>query len=86
MGRCELPGSRVVTPGSGLFMIAPVSVCHQVSTIGAVSAPMCLRYQSQASGLIGSPTLPRIRIEERSNLAGMSAPHFMKVRIAVGAV
>ncbi len=28
------PGFVVVTPGSGEIMIAPVSVCHQVSTIG----------------------------------------------------
>ena len=39
----EMPGSGViaepgfvaVTPGSGEIMIAPVSVCHQVSTIGS---------------------------------------------------
>ncbi len=80
------PGLVSVTPGSGLIMMAPVSVCHQVSTIGAVEAPMWSRYQIQASGLIGSPTLPSTRREDRSNLAGMSSPHFMKVRIAVGAV
>ena len=67
-------------------MMPPVSVCHHVSTIGAVLPPMCLRYQSQASGLIGSPTLPSTRTEDRSNFAGMSSPHFMNVRIAVGAV
>lgn len=67
-------------------MMAPVSVCHHVSTIGALPPPMCSRYQRQASGLIGSPTDPRTRIDDRSYLAGMSAPHFMKVRIAVGAV
>ena len=33
------PGLAAVTPGSGEIMIAPVSVCHQVSTIGVVSAP-----------------------------------------------
>ncbi len=80
------PGLVSVTPGSGLIIIAPVSVCHQVSTIGALPPPMCSRYQTQASGLIGSPTLPRTRSDDRSNFAGMSSPHFMKVRIAVGAV
>ena len=80
------PGLVAVTPGSGPIMMPPVSVCHQVSTIGAVLPPMTSRYQIHASGLIGSPTLPRTRIEERSNLAGMSSPHFMNVRIAVGAV
>ena len=66
-------------------MIAPVSVCHQVSTTGTRSPPMFLRYQSQASGLIGSPTVPSRRMDDRSCFAGQSSPHFMKVRIAVGA-
>src|ERR671921_860397 len=55
-GVCAEPGLRFVTPGSGLIMCAPVSVCHQVSTIGQRPPPMFLWYQSQASGLIGSPT------------------------------
>jgi hypothetical protein len=80
------PGLHSVTPGSGLIMMAPVSVCHQVSTIGVRSPPMTRRYQIQASGLIDSPTLPSTRSEDRSNLAGISSPHFMQVRIAVGAV
>ena len=36
------PGFSVVTPGSGVIMIAPVSVCHQVSTTGQRSPPMNL--------------------------------------------
>ena len=28
-----------VTPGKGVIMIAPVSVCHQVSTIGQRESP-----------------------------------------------
>lgn len=69
-------------------MIAPVSVCHQVSTIGgAVPAPMTSRYQRQASGLIGSPTEPSSRMLDRSWASGgISRPHFMNVRIKVGAV
>ena len=47
---------------------------------------MFLRYQIHASGLIGSPTEPSSRSEDRSDFAGMSSPHFMKVRIVVGAV
>jgi hypothetical protein len=66
-------------------MWVPVSVCHQVSTTGVRPAPMVSRYQMQASGLIGSPTDPMIRRLDRSNFAGISAPHFMKVRITVGA-
>src|SRR5690242_12143557 len=80
------PGLVEVTPGSGEIMMAPVSVCHQVSTIGQRLPPMCSRYHIQASGLIGSPTEPSSRSELRSNLAGMSSPHLANVRIAVGAV
>ena len=67
-------------------MIAPVSVCHQVSTTGVRSPPITRRYQIHASGLIGSPTEPSSRSEDRSYFAGMSSPHFMNVRIVVGAV
>ena len=67
-------------------MIIPVSVCHHVSTTGVRSAPMCRRYHIHASGLIGSPTEPRRRSEERSCFAACSGPHFMCARIAVGAV
>jgi hypothetical protein len=66
-------------------MIEPVSVCHQVSTTGVRSLPMFFRYQIQASGLIGSPTLPSRRRLDRSKLAGSFSPHFINVRIAVGA-
>ena len=42
-------------------MIAPVSVCHQVSTIVQRPPPMTRWYHIQASGLIGSPTEPSNR-------------------------
>ena len=80
------PGFSVVIPGSGVIRIIPVSVCHHVSTTGVRSPPMCSRYQIHASGLIGSPTDPSRRSEERSCFAAYSGPHFMCVRIAVGAV
>ena len=35
------PGLVRVMPGSGVIMIAPVSVCHHVSTIGQRLLPMC---------------------------------------------
>ena len=79
------PGFVAVIPGSGVIMIAPVSVCHQVSTIGQRSPPITLWYQSHALGLIGSPTVPSRRSEERSCLPGHCAPHLMHARIAVGA-
>ncbi len=36
--------------------------------------------------MIGSPTLPSSRRLDRSYPAGMSSPHFIMVRISVGAV
>jgi hypothetical protein len=57
-----------------------------VSTIGQRPPPMYSWYQSHASGLIGSPTEPSSRSDERSKPAGTSWPHFMNVRIVVGAV
>ena len=65
------PGLVVVTPGSGVIMIPPVSVCHQVSTMGQRPPPMCSWYQIQASGLIGSPTLPSSRRVDEVVPAGM---------------
>jgi hypothetical protein len=47
---------------------------------------MWRQYQTQASGLMGSPTVPSRRREERSCFSGYSVPHFMNDRIAVGAV
>ena len=80
------PGFVAVTPGKGLIMIAPVSVCHHVSTIGQLFEPIISRYHIQASGLIGSPTLPSRRKLDKSCAWGNSSPHFMNVLIAVGAV
>ena len=80
------PGFVSVIPGSGVIMIWPVSVCHQVSTIGQRSPPMTCWYQIQARGLIGSPTDPSSRSDERSCFSGYSRPHLMQARIAVGAV
>ena len=80
------PGFSVVTPGNGVIMIIPVSVCHHVSTTGVRSPPMCSRYHTHASGLIGSPTVPSRRSDERSCFCACSGPHFMCARIAVGAV
>jgi hypothetical protein len=69
-GRVAEPGLVGVAPGSGEIMMPPVSVCHQVSTIGQRSPPMTLRYHIHASGLIGSPTEPSSRSDDRSCLAG----------------
>src|SRR5262245_47948739 len=74
-GRVAQPGVVSVTPGSGVIMIAPVSVCHHVSTIGQRLPPMTRWYQTHASGLIGSPTVPRSRNDERSYCFGHLSPH-----------
>src|SRR5262245_34683747 len=85
-GRVALPGLVGIAPGKGVIMIAPVSVCHQVSTTGQRPPPIFSRYHIQASGLIGSPTDPSSRSDERSCLFSHWSPQRMNARIAVGAV
>src|SRR5882672_8568841 len=85
-GMVQEPGLSGVAPGRGEIMCPPVSVCHQVSTIGQRPPPTVLKYHIHASGLIGSPTVPRMRRDERSYFFGRSAPALMSERIAVGAV
>src|SRR5215208_7214572 len=80
------PGFVGVAPGSGVIMIAPVSVCHHVSTMGQRPLPINSRYHIHASGLIGSPTVPSKRRLDRSCFNGQRSPHLMNARIAVGAV
>ena len=64
-------------------MIAPVSVCHQLSWN---AWPMASLPHTTASGFSGSPTLAVNRRVERSYLLGISSPAFMSILIAVGAV
>src|SRR5580704_16613277 len=80
------PGLVGIAPGSGEIMIDPVSVCHQVSTIGHRPPPIVWWYLIHASGLIGSPTVPRSRRLDRSWPFGHLSPHLTKARMAVGAV
>ncbi len=84
-GRVPLPGFSGTT-GVGVIMNIPVSVCHQVSMIGQRSLPMTRWYHFQASGLIGSPTEPSRRSEERSCRLGQDSPKRIRPRMAVGAV
>src|SRR4051812_32258854 len=84
-GRVAVPGVVAIAPGSGVIMIMPVSVCHQVSTIGQLLWPMVPRYHIHASGLIGSPTVPSNRKLVSLCFLGQLSPHLIKVRIAVGA-
>src|SRR3954464_15486939 len=85
-GRVAEPGTVGVAPGSGEIMMAPVSVCHQVSTTGQRPPPTTLWYQIQASGLIGSPTVPSGRRLDSFLFAGHSSPQRTNARMAVGAV
>ena len=65
-GKVAEPGLVGVTPGSGVMRMPPVSVCHQVSTTGQRPSPTTSWYQRQTSGLMGSPTVPRMRSDLRS--------------------
>ena len=47
---------------------------------------MYFQYHTQASGLMGSPTVPSSRSDVRSCLSGYSGPHRVNARMAVGAV
>src|SRR5229473_2743117 len=85
-GRVADPGFVAIAPGIGAIKICPVSVCHHVSVIGQRLLPITSRYHIQASGLMGSPTVPRRRRLLMSCFFGHWLPHLMKVRMAVGAV
>ena len=85
-GRVAEPGLSLVAPGSGVMRMPPVSVCHQVSTIGQRPSPTTRWYHSQASGLIGSPTVPSSCRLVREVFFTGSSPACIRARIAVGAV
>ena len=85
-GSVAEPGFCAIAPGSGVMRMPPVSVCHQVSTIGQRSSPTTRWYHSQASGLIGSPTVPSSRSDLRENFFTGPSPSRISARSAVGAV
>ena len=66
IGNVAQLGFAGVTPARFEIKIPPVSVCHQVSTMGHFFLPIFSSYQCQASSLIGSPTVPNTFKEERS--------------------
>ena len=86
IGLVALPGLSGVAPGRGEIMIPPVSVCHQVSTIGQRPSPTTRWYQPHASGLIGSPTVPSSFNDLREVFWTQSSPSRISARSAVGAV
>ena len=85
-GFVALPGFIEVNPATGVIIMAPVSVCHQVSTIGQEESPTTLKYHSQASGFIGSPTVPKILSESLLDDLTNSSPCAIRALRAVGAV
>ena len=86
MGFVAKVGLPSVTLAREVIIIPPVSVCHQVSTIGHLPLPTLILYQSQASSLIGSPTVPNTFKELKSYLLTNSTGCLAKALIAVGAV
>ena len=85
-----MPGSGIpIDPGrTGMagvlaIMIAPVSVCHQLSW---TVRPSACRPQTTTSGLSASPTLATCRRADRSNSPARSARARISIRSAVGAV
>src|SRR6202046_3403200 len=83
-GRVADPGFVAIAPGRRAIIMCPVSVCHHVSTMGQRLPPMVSRYHIQASGLIGSPTVPSRRRLLRSCFFGHSSPHLIKGGVGVG--
>src|ERR1700753_1793022 len=75
-----------VMPAKGDIIMPPVSVCHQVSTIGQFLWPIFSSNQCHASSFIGSPTEPNFFNELKSLFFTTSVPKLIKERIAVGAV
>src|SRR5574337_1008829 len=76
----------VSSPGTGEIIVPPVSVCHQVSTIGHFSFPITRKYHCHTSGFIGSPTVPSNLKLERFFEFGNKSPYFINIRSAVGVV
>ena len=84
-GTVAEPGLVSMAPGNGVTTIEPVSVCQNVSTMAHWRLPTCSLYQFHASGLMGSPTLPITRREDKSNCLTWSSPKRRRSLIAVGA-
>src|ERR1700754_475339 len=85
-GKVAYPGLVGVTPAMGDIIKPPVSVCHQVSTMGHCLWPIFSSNQCHASSLIGSPTEPSFLSELKSLPSNISSPKLMSERMAVGAV
>src|SRR3989344_423989 len=65
------------------MLIAPSSVCHQLSWKGR---PNAFSPQNKACGLSGSPTLAKCLSDDRLYLLIISSPSAISILTAVGAV
>src|SRR5205814_6407443 len=77
-GSVAEPGLVGVAPGSGEIMWPPVSVCDHVSTIGQRPPPTVSWDHMHASGLIGSPTVPRMRSDDGLYFFGKLPPALIR--------
>ncbi len=84
-GRVAEPAFSSIAPGSGVIIKPPVSVCHGVHHRALLVTDL-LPVPLPSFGLIGSPTEPRMRSEERSVPSIALSPSAIRARIAVGAV
>ena len=80
------PGLPGVIPAILDIIIPPVSVCHQVSTMGHFFLPIFSSYQCHASSLIGSPTVPNTFKLLKSCPSTGPNPKLINDLMAVGAV
>jgi hypothetical protein len=72
--------------GKGDIMMPPVSVCHQVSTIGHFSLPITLAVPTSTLGIDRLTHRAERRSDDRSCFSDVVITPAMKARIAVGAV
>ena len=84
--RVAEPGFDVVTPGTPLIIIAPVSVCHQVSTMGQRFLPITSLVPHPGFGIDGLAHRAEQAKGREVVFLRMLVACRMKARMAVGAV
>lgn len=74
-GRVAEPGLRGVAPGNGVMRCEPVSVCHQVSTIGHLLSPTTCMTDTHGTG---RHAVPHRQQNEATTLRGAADKLCMK--------
>ena len=77
---------RIGSPTMVVIICIPVSVCHQVSTIGHPVLPYGMVVPHECLGVQGFTDRPDDPQGMQVVLSGHSSPIFMNILIAVGAV